>query len=212
MSAPLVPVDAPSDSLRNSSSTDVATAAAVVPRDAAMALIGRPSATSWSSSSSAAVSPLSSVTGWSERLDDLRVEHGSAGRDLADRARELVALGDAVLQEVGVAGGAVGEQRDRVVGVVVLREHDHAGAGVTLAELLGRVDALLLEARRHADVGHEHLRRGGLGTRDQAVVVVGGADDLEVGLQAEQRPHAFAHDDVVVGEEHGDPAIRHIAH
>ena len=38
-----------------------------------------------------------------ERLDDLRVEHRAAGRDLAHRAGELVALGDAVLEEVGVA-------------------------------------------------------------------------------------------------------------
>ena len=77
-----------------------------------------------------------------ERLDDLGIEHRSAGRDLAHRARELVALGDAVLEEVRVAGRAVGEQRDRVLGVVVLREDDDAGAGVALAELLGRVDAL----------------------------------------------------------------------
>ena len=48
--------------------------------------------------------------------------------------------------------------------------------------------------------------------RDQAVVVVGRPDDLEVGLQGEQRAHALAHDDVVVGEEHGDPAVRHTAH
>ena len=46
-----------------------------------------------------------------QRLDDLRVEHRPAGRDLAHGAGELVALGDAVLQEVGVAGGAVAEQR-----------------------------------------------------------------------------------------------------
>ena len=47
---------------------------------------------------------------------------------------------------------------------------------------------------------------------DQLVVVVGGPHDLEVGLEAEQRPDALAHDHVVVGEEHGDPAIRHAAH
>ena len=111
----------------------------------AIALIGRPSATWCSSSSSAAVSPPSSGDRLHERLDDLRVEHRAAGRDLAHGARELVALGDAVLQEVGVARRAVGEQRDRVLGVVVLRQHDHAGARVALAQLLRRVDALLLE-------------------------------------------------------------------
>ena len=86
-----------------------------------------------------------------ERLDDRRVEHRAAGRDLAHGAGELVALGDPVLEEVGVAGGAVGEQRDRVLGVVVLRQHDHAGARVPLAQLLGRVDAL--RAGRRAACG-----------------------------------------------------------
>ena len=83
---------------------------------------------------------------------------------------------------------------------------------MTLADLLGREDPLLLEARRHADVGDDHLGRGGFGAGDEAVVVVGGSHDLEIGLEAEQRPHALAHDHVVVGEEHGDPAIRHAAH
>ena len=34
-------------------------------------------------------------------------------------------------------------------------------------------------------------------------------DDLEVGLEREQRPHALAHDHVVVGEEHRDAAVPH---
>ena len=86
-----------------------------------------------------------------ERLDDLGIEHRAAGRDLAHGAGELVALGDPVLQEVRVAGGAVGEQRDRVFGIVVLRQHDDAGAGMALAELLRRVDAL--RAGRRAACG-----------------------------------------------------------
>jgi hypothetical protein len=139
-----------------------------------------------------------------ERLDDLRIEHRAAGCDLAYRSGELVALGDAVLEQVRVAGGAVGEQRDRVLGIVVLREHDHAGAGMALAELLRGVDALPLEGRRHPDVGHEHLRRGRFGARDQLVVVAGRADDLEVGFHREQRADALAHDHVVVGEEDRD--------
>ena len=64
----------------------------------------------------------------------------------ANRACQLVAFGDAVLQEVRVPGGAVGEQRDRVLGIVVLREHDDAGAGMPFAELLRGVDPLALKA------------------------------------------------------------------
>ena len=143
-----------------------------------------------------------------QRLDDLRVDHRAAGRHLAHRAGELVALADPVLEQVRVPGGAVAQQGDGVVGVVVLREHHHAGARVALAQRLGRVDALALEARRHPDVGDQHLRRGRLGSRDQAVVVVGGPDDVEVGLEREQRAHPLADDHVVVGEEHGDLIVR----
>ena len=211
-SAPVVPVLAPSDSFKKSFSTESATSAAVVLRDAAIALIGRPSAT--------LVQELLVVGGEAgvvgdrrdERLDDLRVDHRPAGRDLADGPRELVALGHAVLEEVGVPGRALAEQRDRVVGVVVLREHHHPGARVALPQLLGRVDALLLEARRHPDVGDEHLGRQRLGAGEEAVVVVGGADHLEVGLEREDRPHAFPDDHVVVGEEHRDPTVSHGTH
>ena len=48
-----------------------------------------------------------------------------------------------------------------------------------------------------------------VGAVDQLVVVRGDAHDLEVGLEAEQGPHALAHDEVVVGEEHGDPPVGH---
>ena len=55
---------------------------------------------------------------------------------------QLVALGDAVFQQVRVAGRALVEQRDGVLRVVELGQDDDAGAGVTLADLCGRVDAL----------------------------------------------------------------------
>ena len=83
---------------------------------------------------------------------------------------------------------------------------------MALAELLRRVDALLLEARRHADVGDEHLRREGLGARDEAVVVVGGAHDVEVGFEREQGADPLADDHVVVGQEHRDPTLSHGTH
>ena len=157
-SAPAVPVLAPSDSLRNRFSTESATAAAVVPcalRDG----LDRPALGDLVQELLVGLGEPGVVGDrLHQRLDDLRVEHRAAGRHLAHRAGELVALADPVLEQVGVAGGAVTEQRDGVVGVVVLRQHDHAGAGVALAQRLGRVDALALEARRHADVGDQHLR------------------------------------------------------
>ena len=65
---------------------------------------------------------------------------------------------------------------------------------------------------RHADVGDDHLGLVLGGAGDQLVVVGGLADDLEVGLTGEQRPHAGAHDQVVVGQDHGDHAVGHGHH
>ena len=62
-SEPVVPADAPCDSFRNRSSTASATAAGVVCCDAAIALIGRPSATIFRSASSPSLSPPSVLTG-----------------------------------------------------------------------------------------------------------------------------------------------------
>ena len=128
-----------------------------------------------------------------DRLDDRRVEHAATGGDLAHGADELIAVADAVLQQVRVARGAVGEQRDRVFGIVVLREDDNAGPGVAHAHELGRLDAFVLEVRRHPDVGHHDIGPGFLGPGDQAVEILGDADHVEVGLHRQQGAHAFSH-------------------
>ena len=111
---------------------------------------------------------------------------------------------DPVLEQIGIAFRSLAEQRDGIVGVVVLGEHHHPGPRVTLAHLLGGVNAFPLERRRHADVGHDHLGGGRLGPADQLVVVGGRPDHLEIGFEGEQRPHALPDQQVVVGEEHGD--------
>jgi hypothetical protein len=59
--------------------------------------------------------------------------------------------------------------------------------------------------------GDEHLRRGRLGARDQPVVIGGHADDVEVALESEQGAHPFAHDEVVIGEEHRDLPVSHVS-
>ena len=162
-------------------STCASTAAGVVFIVDAIPFIVRPAATRPSSSSSAGVEAAGAPHGADQRADDHRVEHRAAGGDLADRPAELVALGDAVLEQVGVAGGALRQQRHGVVGVVVLAEDDDAGARMDLADLLDGVDALTLEVRRHPDVGHDDVgvQLGGAG--DERVVVLGDADDLDVG-------------------------------
>ena len=144
-SAPSVPAETPSASLTNTASTSASTASGGRRLAAAMALIGLPSATMPRSSSSGGVRPPWAVMGRSERVDDGGVERVAAGGDGTDRVDQLVALGDVVLQEVAVAGRALGQQRDGVFGVVVLGEDDDAGPRMPLAHLLGRVDALPVE-------------------------------------------------------------------
>src|SRR4029078_778674 len=85
--------------------------------------------------------------GIDERLHDPRVDQRAARGHLADGASELVALGNAVLQEVGEPRRALAEERHRVLRIVVLREHDYSGARVPLANLLRCIDALALEVR-----------------------------------------------------------------
>ena len=143
-----------------------------------------------------------------QRFDDRRVEGGAAGRHHADRVDQLAALGDAVLEQVAVAGRALGQQRDRVLGVVVLGEHHDPGPRVALAHLAGGVDALARERRRHPDIGDEHLRPGGLGPADQLVEVGGYADHVQVLTGVDEGADTFAHDQVVVREENTDRAVR----
>ena len=143
-----------------------------------------------------------------QRLDDRRVERRAARRHHPDRVDQLAALGNAVLEQVAVARRALGQQRHRVLGVVVLGEHHDPGPRVALAHLAGGVDALARERRRHPDVGDEHLRPGGLGPADQLVVVGGHADHGQVLTGVDEGADTFAHDQVVVREENTDRAVR----
>ena len=76
--------------------------------------------------------------------------------------------------------------------------------GMDLADLLDGVDALALEVRWHADVGHDDVGVQLGGTGDERVVVLGDADHLDVGIPGQHRPHALTDDGAVVGQEHRD--------
>ena len=146
--------------------------------------------------------------GSDQGLDDGRVEGGAAGGHRPDRVDELAALGDVVLEQVAVAGRSLGQQRDRVLRVLVLREHHDPGPRVALAHLTGGVDAFALEAGRHPDVGDEDLRLGGLGPADQLVEVGRHPDHLQVFTGVDEGADALAHDQVVVRQEDADRAGR----
>ena len=90
-------------------------------------------------------------------VDDLGVQDGAAGRHLADGAQEPLGIAETLLQQVGQALGAVSEELERVLRVVVLGEHHDPEVRVLGPQLEGEVDALGREARGHADVEQDHV-------------------------------------------------------
>src|SRR5581483_526007 len=120
-------------------------------------------------------------------------------RDPADGGRELADVADAVLQEVAHPLGAVGEQVEGVLRLDVLREHEHGGAGMALADLAGRAQALVRVGGRHPDVHHRHVRAVRADLQEQ---LLGGArlpDHLEPGVR-EQARDPLAQEDGVLGD------------
>ena len=75
-----------------------------------------------------------------------------------------------------------------------------------LAHLLGRVDALAPERRRHPHVGDEHLWFR-CGTAGYHPVVVGcHPHDTQVGVALDERANSLPDDQVIVREEDVDGA------
>ncbi len=67
--------------------------------------------------------------------DDGRVEHGSVLGDSAHGGRELVEVRDAILEEVADPARDRREEAHRERGLDVLREDEHAGLRIALADL-----------------------------------------------------------------------------
>ena len=132
------------------------------------------------------------------RLGMLRRRHALQA---ADGPYELVTLGNPVFEQVGVAGSSIGQQRDGVLGIVVLGEDHDAGSGVALADLLRCFDAFSGEIWRHTDVGNHHLGLRLGGAIAEAVEDAGNADDFEIVCQLHECPHAPADQQVVVGQK-----------
>ena len=141
--------------------TCFSTARSVTTSCSAIAAFERPSAISSSTSRSRGVSSADGIVAAlpaDELRDDRRVERGAALADAPHRRDELVDVGDAVLEQVADALGALGEELERVGGLEVLREHEHAGLRVLLADLRRRPQALVGLRRRHADVDDRDVR------------------------------------------------------
>ena len=132
----------------------------------------------------------------------LRGQRGPAGGHVLQRADQLVERRDPLLEQVAQPGHAVGEQLEGVVVLDVLRQHHDADARVPRADLLGRLDALVAERRRHPDVGDDGVRAVRLDGGEQRRRVGDGVHQLHVVGLAEQGGDAGADQVVVVGEHH----------
>ena len=74
------------------------------------------------------------VASRNQHLHHARVDHRAAARNLADGGEQLSEVGHAFLEQVGAAGRAVLQQRQRVLGLGELAEHHHADVGPLVAQ------------------------------------------------------------------------------
>ena len=120
-----------------------------------------------------------------ERLDHLRVDHGSTVCDRANCGAELRDVVDSLLEEICAAGRAALQQGERVARVCVLTEDDHADLRMRLAETRRRLDPLVGPARRHANVGNHDVGLLGGDGGEQRIEIGADRDHFEVGLRLE---------------------------
>jgi hypothetical protein len=78
-----------------------------------------------------------------QAVDDRRVQHALAAGDAPQRVAQHARVADALLQEVAGAGRIAREQRRGVARVQVARQQQHRRAGMALADLGRRAQALV---------------------------------------------------------------------
>jgi len=113
-----------------------------------------------------------------ERLDDLGVDHRAARRDGVDRSRELGAVVDPLLEQVGTPVRAALEQRECVQRVRELAQHDDAHLRMTVAQLHGDPDSLVRVRRGHSDVGDHYVGLLAVASVPERIGVAYDSDDL----------------------------------
>ena len=186
--------------------TCFSTARSVTNIRSAIAWFERPSAMYSRTSRSRGERPLERVVAAvpaDELADDGRIECRAALGDPPHGGGELLDVGDAVLEQVADALGALGEKLHRVARLHVLGEDEHAGRLVVLADLLGRPQPLIGLRRRHPDVHDRDVRLVHRDVAQQILGVAGLRDDVEAGLH-EQPGDSLAQEHRVVGEHDAD--------
>ncbi len=184
--------------------TCFSTAASVTTSVAAIPWFDLPSAIAASTSRSRGLNDVErtgGATAAEHPADDLGVERAAAGGDAADRLDERVDVADALLQQIADAGRLVADQVDRVVLLVVLREHQHAGLRPLRAQLLGGAQAVVGAAGRHLHVDHDDVGSVRERLAQEVLGVAGGRDDVEA-LGGEQPLDPRAQQHVVLADHH----------
>src|SRR5438874_8722171 len=115
-----------------------------------------------------------------QRLDHLRVDDRATLRDLPDGREQLIGVGYALLQQVSATRGAAFEERQRVLGIVVLADHQDTDLRVRRAQAVGGANAFLSTRRRHAYVGDDHVWTLTFNGRHERVEVAAGGDEIHV--------------------------------
>lgn len=129
---------------------------------------------------------------------DLGVEDAAAGDDPPQRVGEFVGVGDAILEEVADAAGPVRRQREDVVGLDVLGEHEDADFGMLGSDGVGGTEPFVGVRRGHADVEHGHVGVQRVDETDSFLPVAGHADNIEAGV-VQEGGEAAAEKDGVFG-------------
>jgi hypothetical protein len=141
--------------------------------------------------------------GLEQRGHDLGVEHGPARPHLVDGLQQPVGVTEPLLEQVGDTGGAVLEELEGVLRVVVLREDHDARAGVVAAHPTRELDALGGEGGGHPDVEDDHVGRVAGEQLEEAARVTCGAEDLEPVDGVEDGAGTLTHEVVVLGDQQG---------
>ena len=156
-----------------------------------------PSASSWRISRSRCVRMSWPSRAGRQRRDERRVDERLAGGDLLDRPEQRLVR--RLLEDVAARARLEPTLEQR--SLAVRREDEHPRLGDAREDLLGRLDAVHL---RHPQVHDHDVGPAPLGERDRRLAVRGLADDADVRRAEERQSQAFAHDLVVVRDEHGD--------
>ena len=141
-----------------------------------------------------------------ERLHDLRVERGAAGRDALDGVDELAHVAHAVLEQVADARRVVADELEHVRRLEVLRQHEHRDRRVASARISAaatRPSSALPGGMRTSTIATSGVYERTLSSRSSASTE---RPTTSWPASVEQRRDALAQQRVVVGDH--DPKTR----